>query len=383
MAGHRHGRSGPACDRRHPPLGEMTMRTFRFAATVAGSIAFALGAQLGAASAQQTISLRLGSGHPVQAVEYTIAAQKFLVPELVRRAKEAGITLQVQELHGGTVAKLTEVFEATRDGLLDIGLWAFVFEPTDAYLQNFNMYLPFNSPDPLKVSQATRKTFEKFPELRTVYERRHNQKLLGVACVGNYGLGTSFTWDKVEELKGKKIAGAGANLNWIVGATAVASNLNEAYQAIQSGVYQGYIIFPGSWYGFKLHEVGKQFMNTDFGSMAIIAVAINLDTWKKLPPALQKIVEEVAKEYEIETAKTCVDFGVRGEKQLKDAGVAVKSLSAPEKTAWCELLKGWPNSMAQEAKKRGLPGPEVMSFYIKTIEEMGHKFPCKYDISLK
>ena len=36
--------------------------------------------------------------------------------------------------------------------------------------------------------------------------------------------------------------------------------------------------------------------------------------------------------------------------------------------------------MAQDAKSRGLPGPEVMSFYIKTVTEMGHNFPCEYKI---
>ena len=333
------------------------------------------------ASSQTSMSLRLGSGHPVQAVEYTLAAQRFLVPELVKRAKEAGVNLTIQELHGGTVAKLTEVFEATRDGLLDIGLWAFAFEPTDAFVQSFNFYLPFNSPDPLKVTQATRATFEKFPEIGDVFEKRHNQKLLGVTCVGNYGLGTNFDWSKVSDLQGRKIAGAGANLNWIAGATPVASNLNEAYNAIQSGVYNGYIIFPGSWFSFKLHEVGKHFMKTDFGSMAIMAATVNMNTWKRMSPQMQKILVDTVKEYEIETAKLCHEFSVVGEKQLLDAGVTVKQLSDSEKTAWCELLKDWPNKMAQDAAKRGLPGPQVMRFYMGKIEELGHKFPCKYDIS--
>lgn len=333
------------------------------------------------ASSQSSMSLRLGSGHPVQAVEYTLAAQNFLVPALIERAKAAGVDLSIQELHGGTVARLTEVFEATRDGLLDVGLWAFAFEPTDAFVQSFNFYLPFNSPDPFKVTEATRATFDQFPELANVFEERHNQKLLGVTCVGNYGLGTSFDWDKVRDLQGRKIAGAGANLNWIVGATPVASNLNEAYNSIQSGVYDGYIIFPGSWYSFKLHEVGKHFMETDFGSMAIMAASVNLDTWNRMSPELQQIFIETVKEYEIETAKLCRDFSVTGEKQLIDAGVTVKQLSDEEKAAWCELLKDWPNQMAQEAAGRGLPGPQVMRFYINKIEELGHSFPCEYEIT--
>jgi TRAP-type C4-dicarboxylate transport system substrate-binding protein len=358
---------------------EMFQSMTKLKATILG--ASALIATCGTAAAQDSLSLRLGSGHPVQAVEYTLAAQNFLVPELIKRAKEAGVDLTVQELHGGTVAKLTEVFEATRDGLLDIGLWAFAFEPTDAFLQSFNFYLPFNSPDPFKVTEATRATFEQFPEMAKVFEEKHNQKLLGVTCVGNYGLGTNFDWDKVEDLKGKKIAGAGANLNWIVGATPVASNLNEAYNAIQSGVYNGYIIFPGSWFSFKLNEVGKHFMKTDFGSMGIMAASVNMATWNKLSPELQEIFIQTFKEYETATAELCRDFSIRGEKQLLDAGVTVKQLADDQKTAWCEQLKEWPNKMAQDAVGRGLNAPEVMRFYISKIEELGHKFPCKYEIS--
>jgi C4-dicarboxylate-binding protein DctP len=59
----------------------------------------------------------------------------------------------------------------------------------------------------------------------------------------------------------------------------------------------------------------------------------------------------------------------------------MKQLSDEQKTAWCNLLKDWPNTMAQEAVKRGLPGPQVMNFYMKTIQEMGHKYPCRYEIT--
>lgn len=347
------------------------------------AISVAMGGTLAIPAAAESLSIRFGTGHPQNAVEYNIAAHEYFVPELKRRAKEAGIDLEVQELYGGTVAKLTEVFEATRDGLLDIGVWGAVFEPTDAFLQAFNFYLPFNSPDAMVVTEASRRTFDKFPELRNVFEEKHNQKWLGMTCVGNYGLGTNFAWDTVEDLKGHKIAGAGANLNWIVGATPVASNLNEAYQAIQSGVYEGYIIFAGSWFGFKLHEVGKHFMKTDFGTMSIMAVTMNLDTWKKLSPEMQEIVQQTVIDYEQETAKICNQFSIDGEKKLIDAGVTVKQLADDQKTAWCELLRGWPNEMAKEAANRGLPGVEVMSYYVQTVGELGHKFPCEYPLDGK
>ena len=352
--------------------------------SIAGSIVIlglATATGMAPANSAETITLRLGSGHPPKVLESNNVITRWYVPELIRRVKEkTGKTLKVQQFHGGTVAKLKEVLEATRDGLLDIGSWYTVFEPTNAFLQNFNFYLPFNSPDPKLVTAATQKTFDKFPQLSTVFETKHNQKLLSIACVGNYGLGTSFEWKKFSDLKGHKIAGAGANLNWIKGATPVSSNLNEAYNAIQTGVYEGYIIFPGSWYGFKLHEVGKFFTKTDFGAMAIHAMTINLKKWKSLGPDVQKILIQMGKDFAAKTAEECVKFGIVGEAKLRSAGVKVTQISAEAKKQWCEAVKDFPNRMAQDANKRGLPGTAVMRYYISTIESMGYKFPCKYVI---
>ena len=338
-------------------------------------------AGLAPAKSQETIKLRLGSGHPAKVLEANIVTTQWYVPELIKRVKEkTGKTLEVQQFHGGTVAKLKEVFEATRDGLLDIGSWYTVFEPTNAFLQTFNFYLPFNSPDPKLVTKATQKTFDKFPQLASVFEEKHNQKLLSISCVGNYGLGTSFAWKNFSDLKGHKLAGAGANLNWIKGATPVSSNLNEAYNAIQTGVYEGYIIFPGSWYGFKLHEVGKYFTKTDFGAMAIHAMTINLNKWKKLDKDVQNILIEMGKEFSNKVAEECVNFGIKGEAKLKSGGVTISQITPKAKAEWCEAVKEFPNKMAQDANNRGLPGSEVMRYYITTIENMGYKFPCKYEI---
>ena len=68
------------------------------------------------------IKLRLGSGHPVGLLAYTKTAADWFAPELKKRIESrTKHTVKIQELHAGQVAKVTEVLEATRDGLLDIG----------------------------------------------------------------------------------------------------------------------------------------------------------------------------------------------------------------------------------------------------------------------
>jgi TRAP-type C4-dicarboxylate transport system substrate-binding protein len=69
----------------------------------------------------EEFTLRLGGGHPIGLLEYTKTASEWFAPELKKRIEsKTKHKVKIQELHGGQVAKVTDVLEATRDGLLDI-----------------------------------------------------------------------------------------------------------------------------------------------------------------------------------------------------------------------------------------------------------------------
>ncbi len=336
---------------------------------------------LGVPAMAESITLRLGSGHPVGLLAYTETAHKWFAPELKKRVEErTDHTITIQELHAGQVAKVTEVLEATRDGLLDVGFISLIFEPSNGFIQNFTLFLPFNSPDAQKVTQAALATYNEYPELYTVFEKEHNQKWLGGACLANYGVGTDFAWEEFSDLEGHKIAGAGINLDWIAGATPVASNLNEAYQSIQSGVYEGYLSASPWWHTFKLHEVAPYFTKTDFGAQFFNAVTINNQTWARLPADVQEILVELGEEWSGVTAEVCARNDAEGLAKLRELGVDVREISETAKEDWATALKDFPNRMAQQANERGLPGTDVLTFYMDKIEELGHEWPYRYEI---
>ncbi|MEW5420779.1 C4-dicarboxylate TRAP transporter substrate-binding protein [Amorphus sp. 3PC139-8] len=328
-----------------------------------------------------TINLRLGSGHPIGFLAYTESAHNWFAPELKKRVEErTDHTVNIQELHAGQVAKVTEILEATRDGILDIGFISLIFEPSNAYLQTFTLFLPFNSPDAYMVTDAAKATFKEFPVLSESFERDHNQIYLGGSCLENYGLGTNFAWEAFEDLEGHKIAGAGTNLEWIKGATAVASNLNEAYQSMQSGVYEGYLSAATWWYTFKLNEIAPYFTKTDFGAQYLNAVTINKQTWDRLPPEVQEILAEMGEEWAAVTAEICARNDAEGLKKLSELGVEVTEISDKAQTDWATALQDFPNRMAQELNDRGQPGSGVLNFYMDKVEELGHEWPYRYEI---
>ncbi len=79
------------------------------------------------------------------------------------------------------------------------------------------------------------------------------------------------------DLKGRKIAGAGLNLKWLeyAGAVPVQSRLPEAYTSMQTGVYNGWIMFPSGWVNFKLNEVAKYYTEVGFGAITWHGLTMN------------------------------------------------------------------------------------------------------------
>lgn len=327
------------------------------------------------------ISFRIGSGHPIGLLAYTETAHEWFAPELKRRIEErTDHTVSIQEFHAGQVARVTEVLEATENGIIDIGFASLVFYPSKAFLQTFTLFLPFSSPDAAITTEAGKATYEAFPQMASAFEDQYNQVFLGGACAENYGLGTNFAWDEFSELQGHRIAGAGTNLEWIVGATAVASNLNEAYQAIQSGIYEGYVSASAWWHTFNLNEVAPYFKTVDFGAQYIHAVTINKQAYDRLPPEVQEVLHELGEEWGPVTAEVCDRNDREGLDRLRELGVEVTDIQAETQEEWALAVADFPQRMANELNSRGYPGTEVLNFYIEKLEELGHVWPHRYEI---
>lgn len=325
--------------------------------------------------------LTIGSGHPADAAVWITAVRDYFAPEVAKRAAAKGHKIEWVSAYGGSVCKLGECLEAVETGLLDIADLHVAFEPAKLMAHNFAYFVPFGSGDPAVVAKAARQVYDRVPELKQILENKYNQIFLGVGSVGNYGLVTTFAWDKVEQLKGKKIAAAGPNIPWLkaVGAVPVQSNLNEAYTSFQTGVYEGWVMFTDATVGFKLHEVAKNFTFTDFGAVSTVVLAMNKDSFRKLPKDLQEIVLDVGKEFTTVQPRMSNEKAAASVATMKAAGSTVRALSDEEKIKWANALPDIPNERTAEINKAGQPGKSVAE-YIKALKEAGVKLPRDWQI---
>ena len=332
----------------------------------------------------KTYTLRIGAGHPAGPVAYTTELQKFFVPEVERRvAEETDYKLQFVEGYGGSIATVSETLESVQSGILDIGAYCVCFEPSKLFLHNFMYFVPFGPQDSQKSVETARKLYEKHPWLEDQLTDHYGQSLLAINGWDNYHLGTVSAWDGIEDLDGIKIGGAGPNLPWLeyAGVIPVQSTLPDGYLSLETGVYDGWLMFPSAYYSFKFHEPAPFYTQIGFGAMGgAVIVTVNDKRFNKLPPEIQKIIKEVALEYETVAAKNLDNRQAKGLENLNNSGATVRVLSEDVRLTWARSLSGFPNDMAQEANSRDLPGTEILQSYIELIEQDGYDWPVKYKI---
>ena len=334
------------------------------------------------AASAEDIKLRIASGH-APALHYVHLMTTFFVPEVTKRvAARTKHKVEFIESYGGSLVKVADTLEGVQSGIVDIGGYCFCFEPSNLPMHSFQVMLPFGPMSPVMSVKIARAVYDKAPYMSKVLEDKFNQRLLGLIAIDGYNLGTTFAWNTVADLKGKKLAGAGLNLKWLeyAGAVPVQSSLPEAYTSMQTGVYNGWILFPSAWVDFKLYEIAKFYTETGFGAITWHALTINKARFAKLPKDVQNILVEVGREYEARTGTFNEENYVKKLETLRANGVTVKKVSDAVRMDWASTLKGWPQQKAEELDKQGLPASQVLKATLEEAEKLGHKWPVRYQI---
>ena len=354
--------------------------SIKSSALIVGALSFAavmMSANFAFADAKH--SLRIGSGQPMKPLEPIFKADSYFAPTVIKRVKaETPHEIKFIKLWN-TVSGPFDVLEGVEKGLFDIGLWCACFEPTKASQLAFNFFVPFVTDDPMTQMKISRQTYKEFPEW-TGALGKYGQRWLGAGAFSTYGLGTKFAWNKMSDLKGHKIAGAGLNLPWLkfTGATVIQTSLNEAYNALQSGVYEGLVIFPTAWKGFKLDEPAKHYKVVGWGSTFLYQMSMYSKSYNKLPGDIRKIIDEEAENWMNEVALESTRRFKASVKALRATGSTVTTLPFSERVVMAKALAGWSKEKAQLYDSKGLPGSKLFARYLEIAEQAGVKLPFKY-----
>jgi TRAP-type transport system periplasmic protein len=347
---------------------------------VTAALAATLGVALPAA-AQQTFNLTIASSHPTTLPWVGLMSTLF-VPEVNKRVEALGKGYKInwREAYGGQLYKMNATLSSVEQGVTDIG-WVFGnLEGAKMPLLQVSANAPFASDNLPVILEVMNELNETVPALRAEWDK-NNMVFLGASGVDTYHLWTKFPVNTVADLKGKKISAPGVLGTWLrgTGATPVDGSLTSYYTDIQTGVSEGTVSIATGILPAKVYEVAPYITKANMGALYNGGMAINKDTWNKLPPEIQKIMKDVGKEYSKKLGeevmarynnalRTMVEVGAKQSPPVK-----LSELPPADRANW---IKTMPNIAgdwvkANEAKK--LPAKQVMEAYMDGLRKRGEK----------
>lgn len=331
-----------------------------------------------AQDSSKVFTLKYASDSPPPELNPYTAAQNAWMEEVERRSKGR---IKFTRFWSQTLVPSADQLKAVSSGIADATCILSGFWPADLPLSNV-AWLPGITTDSWAGMMALRDLIKTHPAFKQELEGKNKIKFVTGSAVGPVGIISLRPVRTLDDLKGLKIISiAGPLSDWLqaLGAIAVFIPAPERYDALARKTVDGFTGQPINITVFRYHEPAKYFIDSFLGSGSHF-LAMNLDTWRKLPTDLQKIVEETEPYGINEAARRFQYEGYpkRINEVMKPAGVQFTDASSADvirakKVAREVVWEKWIRD--NEAKK--LPAREIFTEFIRLYKKYEAASPFK------
>jgi TRAP-type C4-dicarboxylate transport system substrate-binding protein len=320
-----------------------------------------------------TIELTVASSQATS-LAWVGAMHTLVVPELDKRLAARGSPYRIRwtEAYGGSLYKYGETLEGIEVGLADMGWVGTLWELSKLPLQNVTFYAPFASDDFRLVVDIVNELHRTVPAMTDAWTAQ-NVKFLGASALDTYHLMTTFPVRSVDDLRGRKILAPGPSAAWLegTGAVAVDGSLTTYYQQIQTGVADGVITILTGAAPNRLHEVAPYITLVGIGSQVTGALAINLDTWNRLPEEVRAELERLGLEYSRGVADDLAKRYDASIARMRSEGATITEFPLAEKEKWLAAMPDIAGRWIAATEQRGHPAGEVLRAYMSALRARG------------
>jgi TRAP-type transport system periplasmic protein len=326
----------------------------------------------------QTFKLRYTSAYPPPPYPDSAMEQKWM--DMVTQRSNGRITWEA--FFGGALGGPNETFRLVSSGAADAGAVAYGVHSAEFPLYSWEFCFPFGPPDPKAAIRATNELWNAFPHFEEMVKKQNLHHLFIVPwdC---YNMASVKRISTVADLKGKRAGVWGVYFpKWFeaVGASGVATASTERYMMLQTSLLDISVLPVQPTVKLKLQEVTKYWVNANFGPSLAHANSINLNTWKKLPLDLQKIMTDASREIEEIAAQSLLDAREQDMQTLKRAGLEIITMSNEEIKKWSDRIPDMGTDWAKEMVAKGYPGWEMAEKWIQACEKQGHKWSRRWAV---
>ena len=172
---------------------------------------------------------------------------------------------------------------------------------------------------------------------------------------------------KQDDFKGMKIrcgSPVQCQAMGVLGASGVSMPGGEVYMALQTGVVDGTITGIDVAVDRKFYEVAKNVLkqNLIFGMFVFL---MNKETWNSLPPELQKLVDQTAKDVNTADMERRYNEDKTLVSTYEKRGGEFYSISREEFNKWRQLIRPNSEKYVQDLAAKGHPAKEALAIMRK------------------
>ena len=258
---------------------------------------------------------------------------------------------------GGTLTPADQCYDGIVKGISDMGMSAFAYTRGRFPIMEA-LDLPLGFPSG---RVATRVANEFFKVMKP--KALEDVKVLYLHAHGPGLLHTKKPVKTMEDLKGMKIRSTGfsAKIVEALGAVPVAMPQGETYESLQKGVVDGTFGPIEVLKGWKQAEVIKSTTECyEVGYTTVFFVAMNLKKWNALPKDIQKIFEDVSKEWIDAHGKAWDTSDTDGRAFTLSLGNQIIKLSSSESARWKKAVNPTIDEYIKNTDAKGLPGKQAV-----------------------
>jgi len=265
---------------------------------------------------------------------------------------------------GGSLVPATQTYDSVVKGVIDIGQTVLAWTPGRMPLSEV-LDLPIGYKNGLQASR-----------LADAYFRKFNPKELAGAKVlylHAHGPGVYHTKAPVkvlDDLKAMRLKCTGTQTQFVqaIGAVPVSMPTGDMYDALQKGLLDGTALTMESLSSLKVSDHCKYTYQNDGTSFTTaFFVVMNKDRWNSLPQDIQKIFEEVSKEWVDKSGNSWVSADNEAQRVARAQGHRFVVASKEDMANAKKKMKPILNDYVKRMKAKGLPGKEALEFCLNYI----------------
>ena len=301
---------------------------------------------------------------------WTLVFVEYFLPEVDRRLAEQGnYEIKWNKAFGGTIAKTRGVLDALQHDLADIGIITTPYHPDKVPFFNLPYVTPLVTADIGLVARTLMELVDRYPELRELWADYHLVYLGTAGSIDTYQVLTNFPVESLDDFRGRKIAGVGLNLRYVMGldAAPVNSGISEWYNNLATGLVDGVIGWAEGSVAYRLYEVAPYLVDIRLGAVATKAIAVNERTWARLPDEVKTVLRETVADYRDELARETDRRSVRSLVEYEKQGGRIIKLDPEQREAWAASLPNIASEWADDMEARGFPGHAILHDYMEIM----------------